>query len=96
MEDLEGKTNWEIRAEKRIEEVLNQPDPISGNVFCKGNVPYCVYYGVGTVEAGCPKTCTYARGMAEEEAYKAMEEEAKKGRRLKDYLKGIKSRFAGQ
>jgi len=25
-----------------------------------GSVEFCVYYGVGTVEKGCPKTCTYA------------------------------------
>jgi len=72
MEDLEGKTNWEIRAEKRIEKVLNQPDPVSGIVFCEGEVPYCVYYSV----SNCPRTCAYAleRMKAEEdaEAHRAM------------------------
>ena len=54
---IEGKTTWEIRAEKRIEEVLNQPNPSTGDIFCEGNVEYCVYYPV----SNCPRTCAYAR-----------------------------------
>lgn len=69
-------------------------------VFSPGRGGYCRYYGLGTVERGCPKTCKYAIEQVgielEEKAYKAMEEEAKKGGRLRIFVQNFKTRFASQ
>ena len=84
----------------RIENLRKDGTCDPKRVFSPGREGYCRYYGLGTVESGCPKTCKYAieqmKAKEDAEAHRAMEEEVKKGGRLRIYVQNLKTRFASQ
>ena len=54
------------------ENAMSRIEVLIKDCFCSETgtyvkVPYCVYYGIGTVERGCPKTCAYALERVEVE-----------------------------
>ena len=54
------------------ENAMSRIEVLIKDCFCSekssyGTIHYCVYYGIGTVERGCPKTCAYALERVEVE-----------------------------